>query len=478
MQFLVLYAALWGIYWLISRATRDMNADMAEMVIWTRELALGYPKHPPFPAGVLWLWFQVFPVTDWAYTLLAVATVSLGLYFAFKLAAEWLEGEKLASVLFLLAVIPFYNFLGLKFDQNSILIPLWALAMWALVRSLDTRKAGWAILSGVAAAAAMLTKYWSVFLFLAMGLTVLADPRIKAYFRSPAPYLTALTALALLAPHIWWLVAHDFPPLRWVGTRRASLSVLDWFSGFFSYTAGALGYAVVTLILYRLGTRPSRDAIADSLMPSDPIRRRAAILFWTPLLVPIAVAAAMRTTLVSLWNIPALNLLPVILMSSPKIVLPRFSLKVMAIVAVLVPAIAIPFAPGVAWLRLKFGGENQASYARLVGDALSAEWRKTTDKPLRLMAGPFGLISTAAAYAPEKPSTFAEFDIYLSPWVDKERIAREGMAIVCPSDFLLCVINLRRYAPDVPQREITITRKWLGFESPPEKFTIAILPPK
>jgi len=477
-QFLVLYAALWAIYWLISRATRDMNADMAEMVIWTRELALGYPKHPPFPAGVLWLWFSIFPVTDWAYTLLAVATVSLGIYFAFKLASEWLDGEKLASVLFLLAVIPFYNFLGLKFDQNSILIPLWALAMWALIRSLDTRKAGWAILSGAAAAAAMLTKYWSVFLFLAMGLTVLADPRIKAYFRSPAPYLTMLTTLVLLAPHIWWLVAHDFPPLRWVGTRRSSLGLLDWFSGFISFTVGLVAYAAATLILYFLGTRPSRAAFMESLWPSDALRRRAAILFWTPILVPIAIAAVMRTTLVSLWNIPALNLLPVMLMSSPKIVLPRYSLKVMAVVAVLVPLVAIVFAPGVAWLRLKYGGENQAAYARLAGEALSQEWRKATDKPLRLMAGPFGLISTAAAYAPEKPSTFAEFDNYLSPWVDQARIDREGLAIVCPYDFLHCLDDIKRYAPDAPAKDFIITRKWMGFESPPERFTIVILPPK
>jgi Dolichyl-phosphate-mannose-protein mannosyltransferase len=477
-QFLVLYAALWAIYWLISRATRDMNADMAEMVIWTRELALGYPKHPPFPAGVLWLWFSIFPVTDWAYTLLAVGTVSLGLYFSFKLASEWLQGEKLASVPFLLAVIPFYNFLGLKFDQNSILLPLWALAMWALVRSLDTRHPGWAILCGAAAAAAMLTKYWSAFLFLAMGLTVLADPRIKAYFRSPAPYLTALTVLVLLSPHIWWLVQNDFPPLRWVATRRTALSLLDWFEGFGSFVVSPFAYAVAILILYVLGTRPTRAGVADSLWPSDPIRRRAAIVFWVPLLAPIVVAIMMRTKLVSLWHIPALNLLPVVLMSSPKIALPRFSLKVMAVVAVLVPLVSIAFAPGVAWVRLKFGGENHASYARLVGEALSQEWRKTTNKPLRLMAGPFGLISTAAAYAPEKPSTFAEFDPYLSPWVDKERIAREGMAIVCPSDFLHCMNDIKRYAPDVPRKEITVTRKWLGFESAPEKFTIAILPPK
>jgi len=478
-QFLLLYGVLWFVYAMISRSTRDFNADMAEMIVWTREMALGYPKHPPLPAGMLWLWFSVFPTTDWAYNLLAAANLSVGLYFAFKLASEWLEREKLASVLFLLAVIPFYNFLGLKWDQNSILIPLWAIAMWALVRSLDTRKAGWAILCGAAAAASMLTKYWSVFLLFAMGITVLADPRIKAYFRSPAPYLTIITTALLLAPHIWWLVANDFPPIRWgVGPRRTAVSLRDWLEGFAGFAFSPFAYAAVTLILYWLGTRPSPAGVADSVWPSDPIRRRASLLFWIPLLVPILVAIVTKTKLVSLWNVPALNLLPVVLMSSPKITLPRFSLKVMAIVALVVPLVSLAASPGVAWLRLKFGGENHASYAHLVGAALSAEWRKTTDKPLRLVAGPFGLISTAAAYMPEEPSTFADFDPYLSPWADRARIEREGMAIACPSDYLGCLESLKRYAPNAPRKEFVITRKWFGLESPPEKFTIAILPPK
>jgi hypothetical protein len=52
------------------------------------------------------------------------------------------------------------------------------------------------------------------------------------------------------------------------------------------------------------------------------------------------------------------------------------------------------------------------------------------------------------------------------------------MAIICPSDFLHCLADIKRYAPDRPRTDITVTRKWLGFESPPERFTIAILPPK
>ena len=104
-----------------------------------------------------------------SYILLAVVTVALGIFLVIELSAEWLGREKLAAVPFLLAAIPFYNFLGLKFDQNSALIPLWALATWAFVRSLERRHLGWAALAGIAAAAAMLVKYWSAFLLLALA---------------------------------------------------------------------------------------------------------------------------------------------------------------------------------------------------------------------------------------------------------------------------------------------------------------------
>src|SRR6185295_14216415 len=164
------YGVLWFVYGVIAKSSQDLNADMAEMIVWMREPALGYPKHPPLLAWILWAWFKIFPLADWAYILLAVVTLAAGIYLAIELSAEWLAGEKLAAVPFLLAVIPFYNFLGLKFDQNSVLIPLWALAMWAMLRTLATRHLGWAALAGLVAAAAMLSKYWSVFLIASLAL--------------------------------------------------------------------------------------------------------------------------------------------------------------------------------------------------------------------------------------------------------------------------------------------------------------------
>src|SRR4030081_2121601 len=59
------YGAMWLIYGLIAKSSQDLNADMAEMVVWTREPALGYPKHQPCLAWVLWAWFKIFPLSDW-----------------------------------------------------------------------------------------------------------------------------------------------------------------------------------------------------------------------------------------------------------------------------------------------------------------------------------------------------------------------------------------------------------------------------
>lgn len=476
--FLLIYSGLWYVYLMIVRSSTDMHPDMAEMLTWAQELSLGYPKHPPLPAYILWLWFSVFPVSEWAYTLLAVVNIAFGLYCAFRLCAVWLQAEKRAAVMLLLALIPFYNFLGSKFDQNSLLIPLWALAMWGLVRSLDSGKLGWSVLCGAAAAGAMLTKYWSLFLLLAMAITVMLDRRRGSYFKSPAPYVAAAVFLVLTMPHLMWLIQNNFPPLKWVGERRAVQGPAGWFRSFLFYTMGTVSYASVALLLWWLGTRPAGSAIKDSQWPSDAIRRRAVYLFWLPMVVPILVAALRPTQLVSLWNIPALNLLPVILLSSDKIVLPRFSVKVMAIVALCVPLAMIPIAPGVAYFKLRNGAENYALYSGLVGNAAAAEWHARTTAPLRILAGPFGLVATATAYMPEHPIAYSDFSSYLAPWVTPERIARDGMAIVVPVNETSWVKKARRAAGDAQFKEVTLTRYWLWFESAPQCFLIAIVPPK
>jgi hypothetical protein len=137
--------------------------------------------------------------------------------------------------------------------------------------------------------------------------------------------------------------------------------------------------------------------------------------------------------------------------------------------------------PFVAFALLKSGVENDAAYARLLMEATEREWHKDTGKPLKLIGGPFALVSTAAFYGKDRPSTYAHFSNYLSPWVDEARIGREGIAIMC-FDTDLCRQYMSevaaRYGGAKHQAEVTLARRWLGFEGPPAKFVIAIVPPR
>ena len=321
--FVLGYGALWFVYGVIAKSSQDLNADMAEMVVWTREPALGYPKHPPLLAWILWGWFKIFPLADWAYILLAVVD-RRGRHLSGDRARRRMARRAKSSprCRSCSPSIPFYNFLGLKFDQNSILIPLWALAMWAMLRALDTRHVGWAALAGLAAAAAMLSKYWSVFLLAALALDgAVSSASARDYFRSRrAVGDGAGVFLVAVAPHVWWLIRENFPADH-LGDVAARLVLVRRTAAIAGRMRSAAPPAMRRSRLRWCSSSCGRlrAALADGFFPRDE-RRDAAILFWVPLLLPVVPALIKNINLLSLWNTPALNLLPVMLLGSPLVV--------------------------------------------------------------------------------------------------------------------------------------------------------------
>ena len=60
---LAVYCLLWAIYGTVTKSPQGFNSDMTELIAWSRDLALGYFKHPPLAAWVTAAWFAAFPVT-------------------------------------------------------------------------------------------------------------------------------------------------------------------------------------------------------------------------------------------------------------------------------------------------------------------------------------------------------------------------------------------------------------------------------
>src|SRR5262245_56820445 len=172
---LIGYVAIWTVYGVLAKASQGVHYDMAELAAWAREPAWGYWKHPPLAAWVARGWFTLFPVADWSFYLLGITFAALALWLSWLVLGRFLDAEKRVIGLALLTLIPFYNFHALKFDHNAVLPPLWAATTLCFIRSFETRSIGCAALAGLGAAAAMLGKYWSLFLLVGLSVAALLD---------------------------------------------------------------------------------------------------------------------------------------------------------------------------------------------------------------------------------------------------------------------------------------------------------------
>jgi 4-amino-4-deoxy-L-arabinose transferase-like glycosyltransferase len=487
---LVAYTLCWTLYGVLAKGNQGIHYDMAELVMWAREPALGYPKHPPLAAWLVGGWFSLLPFADWAFYLLAITFASLALWLAWRLFARFLDPQKRVVALALLTLVPFFNFHVLKFDHNAVLMPLWPLATLCFLRSFETRSAGWAALAGAAAALAMLGKYWSIFLLAGLGLAALVDPRRGGYFRSAAPWITVAVGAAVLAPHVAWLVTHGFAPFAYAREAHM-LDFLATLKSVGGYLAGAAGYVALPVLLALAASRPSGAALADMLDPRPPGRRFAAAAFWVPLLLPCLVALATGLELNSTWTGAGWILLPVVLLASPLIVIGRQAMLAIVAFATLLPPLVTAAAPAIAYVAHRAGVPPPAAHAQLLAERLEREWRQVTDRPLLIVGGELDLAYSAAFYLPDRPVAYPTDLWRLAPWVDGARIAREGISLVCYSrdddrGGRTCVHHgmidafeaMAARAPGSRRAEVEITRRYLGVAGKPMRYLIFSVPPQ
>ena len=119
--------------------------------------------------------------------------------------------------------------------------------------------------------------------------------------------------------------------------------------------------------------------ISDTLLPSSTDQRLATVAFWAPLLLPAAGALAANLRIVSLWAMPAMTLLPVVLLSSPLIVISRAALVRLLALAVALPVVATLAAPAVAIAILRLGEHQQHQDLSSACRRDRAAWRASSD---------------------------------------------------------------------------------------------------
>ena len=121
------------------------------------------------------------------------------------------SGAKRWAAFTLLLLTPFYTFGCYKYDANTIFLSIWPWTLYFCLVSLRDRRRGPAIGFGVCLGLAFLSKYYAAILLATCALGAVATPFRRAYVRSASPWISALVATAIVAPHVVWLLTHEAP---------------------------------------------------------------------------------------------------------------------------------------------------------------------------------------------------------------------------------------------------------------------------
>ncbi len=440
----------------------------------------------------------MFPVAEWSYYLLAMLMPAIALWIVWRLSADYLDSEKRVIGLALLMLVPFFNFHALKFNVNTVLVPLWAATTFWFLRSYKTRSTLYAVLAGIGAAGCMLGKYWSVFLLAGLAAAALIDRRRALYFRSAAPWLSVVAGLAVLTPHLIWLARHDFSSFGYAMAVHGEKPFADTAIGALSYLLGSAGYVAIPVLIVaaliilrssppKRGPSANTDVSAlDSRLrgnersdcngyrwPGEPDRQLAAAAFWAPLLLPAAGALASGTEITSLWSMSAWTLLPVLLLSPPALTVREIDTRRILAGVVMLPLAMLVASPAIAIVAQRRGPPPGPAQAGLLADEVERLWRETTPLPLRFVGGDPGLVNGVISYATDRPHALADL-----PPPRAAEVSASGQAIVCFAEDAACRGRADAQGAAGRRVENEIVRNFLRFPGKPQRYTIFIVPPR
>ena len=454
----LLLAWAWVAAWVFVPALVNPGqwGDNFEQYVWAHSLEWGYHKHPPLPTWLLGGLIALFgPSPHWAYVLAALCTAGTAC-FTYRLAGRLLPPAVVGLAMLAWGLQQAFSMRAQVFNHNTVLMLAVSAAAWAVLQAVHTRQRRWWMMAGLAAAAGMLSKYQAIVPLagLVLGLLLTAELARRDVQRG---LLLAVAVAALgFAPHLAWMVQHDFATLRYASQggqamawSERGLSVLGFLAQQVRLLLPALLFAGLLYVLPGLRLRRSADGAQPVLYrapalpwadtPEQQRWRRAwfVALIGFPLVITLLTCPAFGLKLQNHWGFQCLQF--VALWGAWRLrALSQRPLRWVVGLAVLVQLVAMLW-----WLGAQAADRGDAGRrldpaypARALAAAVERDWARMTACPLKIVVGPqfeAGMVST---YIARPPVVLEGGDHRKSPWVRAADLARHGAVHVAtdPAD--------------------------------------------
>lgn len=479
---LVCFVSVWTAYLSIAYVGSGLHPDFLETWTLGRHFALGNPKHPPLMGWVTGAWTSVFPSTDWSLHLMAMTNAALALWAVDLISKRFVTGHKRLLVLLLLMLTPAYQFHAQRFNANTVLLAVWPLATYCFLRAFEARTAIWAIAAGVAAAVAMLGKYYSVFLVASFALAALAHPSRRTYFASASPWISMAAGLLALAPHIYWLATTGAPPFGYAMAAHAGVDLPTSLQNSISFVMGlaaAMSLSAVTWVMiagYRLRWLPK-----DFAAMAPGLRLLFYIAIGT-IVLPVATSLIVGTDLPSLWALQGVFLFAVLIVCGTSYPIERFyTVNATILVAGIAVTAAVIAAPLHAVYRNSYGYEEGRNFYRQVAGEVTRQWHEITDVPFSRVSGDDALAFATAFYSPDHPYYARPFAKQYTWPVPRKTTLESGWAGLCFHDEPECLDWMDKTATRAEtfvRHEYIAQAQLLGMPGVSRKVVWLIVPPE
>ncbi len=196
---------------LVGAALTPLTEDEAYYRQWAQTPALGYYDHPPMIAWWIWLGRALLGDSPVGIRLVSCLSASMASLLVFDLTRR--VGATRESSL---RAVVWYNATLLVAAGAMLAVPdapaalFWLATLCCVERAKSARHGAWWIGAGVTAGLAALSKYSALFLGPGVFLWLMSSVGGRRSLRSPGPWLTLITALAIFGLNVGWNAAHHW----------------------------------------------------------------------------------------------------------------------------------------------------------------------------------------------------------------------------------------------------------------------------
>jgi 4-amino-4-deoxy-L-arabinose transferase-like glycosyltransferase len=196
---------------LAAAAWTPLTFDEAYYWLWSKNLAGGYYDHPPMVALVIRAGTVIAGDTSFGVRLASVLLAIPMSWAVYHATAILFGGRRVAASATILLNVTLMAAVGTMIvTPDAPLLVSASLLLFALAKVLQTGQGAWWLAVGIAAGAALLSKYTALFFGPAILIWLIVVPKLRHWLLSPWLYLGGLVALAMFAPVILWNADHHW----------------------------------------------------------------------------------------------------------------------------------------------------------------------------------------------------------------------------------------------------------------------------